>query len=1079
MASDATIKIKIDANTGEARVIKRELDKLGDSGDRVARSGEKMTKSFNLLRGAMVALGGVLSIQQFARLADTITNINTKLGNVTKTTSEFNKAFDDLFNVAQNTGTEFTATVDTFNRLNTALPESISQTRDLTKVVELLQKGFAASGTEASAARGAITQLTQGLASNFQASSQEINSLIDAAPLLAKVIAEQLGGKAAIDLKRFAEAGILTTESFLDAVIAAEKALNTFVLPPTIERSVIRLRNEFLLFASGSETLEEASLKLAGSINTVADNLDNIIRVIGVLIGASLPLLIKQFALSLPTAISATSGALTALTAIIAANPIGAIAVGISAAISAFFLFRKEIFEALDTVKIFGVDVTDVFFTIKNASIEVFEGLARTLTLPFKLAYNAINNTVRNIQLLANKVPGVDVPVNDFISQTQTIGDTFRANGQIGSNIISRTASDMLKFKNRNLNAPELPNNPSLPVPNPADPNGALDGFKETKKEIKETTKETENLAKTVEKELGGSLNNVTLQIERDFARAFKDAFSSSEGGFDRFLSGMKASFSNFIGEIAFQAGRPIALNLVGGIAGAAGMSMGSNPAMAALGGGAGGPGGFDLGNLLSLGKSALGGLNAPIFGAGSMIGGGINSIGASLGLTNANFVGPMLPGTSSLASAFTPMAGLAGFGGNMLGNLIFGGDRGIGSSIGGGLGGIAGTAIGANMGTILGMAGGPVGALAGAFLGNAVGGLFGGGSQPSNAAGIGFNVSGGRLRTGMRSSDEASSARLEQIGKAGNSITDNVNNLLEMIGANLENAPEFRVGSTRREPGLATISGQSGTGQSGEFIFNSFEKAVEFALTNVLSRAELGGVSDEFEQVFRDIFKKGGSFQARAQEALEASEIFRVIEGFENVEQKASPLRDALNALDAQFENLKKRAQDLGLPVDKLTENFEKQRKSLLQDALKPLQDFLDSQALSSISTLSATEKLSVARKSFDENLEAIRSGNLSGLNQLTSQASTLLNIGRDVFASGEGFSSLEGFVRQSVAGVPKDLGADMQLDINRDIVASNAQQTSILAQVNAEIQALREENRKLRKSMERVGNAVVQFTS
>ncbi len=60
---------------------------------------------------------------------------------------------------------------------------------------------------------------------------------------------------------------------------------------------------------------------------------------------------------------------------------------------------------------------------------------------------------------------------------------------------------------------------------------------------------------------------------------------------------------------------------------------------------------------------------------------------------------------------------------------------------------------------------------------------------------------------------------------------------------------------------------------------------------------------------------------------------------------------------------------------------------------------------------------------------------------------------------------------------GVGDQLGGDGALDANisREIVISNAEQVSLLEQQNAIIQQQAEEIRKLRKSMERVGNLLV----
>lgn len=1076
--ADATIRIKVDANTQEARVIKRELDDLGKTGDRAAKSTDKLAMSTKLLTGAIIGLGGALSLGQFAKLADTITNINTQLGNVTKSAGEFDRAFESLFKVAQNTGTEFTAVVDTFTRLNVSLPESLRQTTDLSKTVELLARGFAASGTEAQAARGAITQLTQGLASNFQASAQEINSLIDAAPLLAKVIAEELGGKAAVDLKRFAEEGTLTAESFLRALESAEASINAFAIPPTIEKAVIRLRNEFLLFASESDTLRIASEKLAGAINFLAGNLDNVFKIIGVALGAAIPALIVAFATSLPAAITATTAAFTALTAVIAANPFGAIAVAISATISALFLFRDEINETLKGVKVFGLDVGAILEDVATGAEIIFKSIGNSIGGFFAGTVNVIKAMIAKIKkeifqltdALANTAFGRRFginPVNLFNGNAQelslangNLGDAFTSgfNGFSGFSLSQRSSNTL--FNGVNINSVSGSANMAGGTNSPSTITNSVSGL----------TQELDK-AKGKTEELDTAFGNLANDIERDLAGAFKDAFSAGTGFFGKFADGLKSTFKNAISEIAFQAAKPIFLNIVAGVTGGVAGGSASSALASSLGGSGGGIG--SIGSIISAGRNLISG------GSSQLLTQGLDRIGSIFGIGNG-LQGPTLSGgTLGGLSQYSTLTNgsfggslggaVGGLAGNFAANALFGGDRGIGANIGGTIGGIAGSFIPIPI----------VGTALGSFVGNAIGGLFGGKSVPSNAADISFVTSNGALSTGRVSSDEASSERLKQINTAGSSIVETVNNLVSAVGGTLNSTPNFRVGATRREPGLAVISGMRGQGQSGEFVFNNFQKAVDFALTNVLARADIGGLSDQFSEIFKSIFAKGGKFEDRAAEVLEAKALIDIIEG---VDKKAvSPLKIALDELDSQFDNLRATASKLGLDVDNLNEAFEKQRTGIIQEALAPLQDFLDSQALSSTSSLSAVERLSLARSAFDENLSAINSGDLSGINNITGQASTLLSLGRDVFASGKGFNALESFVRQSITGIAGTLGAEGGLNdsVAREISLSNAQQTSILEQMNARIEELREENRKLRKSMERVGNAVVQMVS
>lgn len=559
-------------------------------------------------------------------------------------------------------------------------------------------------------------------------------------------------------------------------------------------------------------------------------------------------------------------------------------------------------------------------------------------------------------------------------------------------------------------------------------------------KSLDKTLKATKDVTKEIEDPLTDAVNSLGDGLEK----AFKDGFKSGSGLFDKFIDGVKSTFKEFITNIALSATKPIFLNLVAGVTGGA-IGGASGSAFAGSLGGSGGGGSSLLGGLSNISSLLSGGLNTPIFGAGSLVGRGINSIGSALGIGNSSFIGPMLPNASNLASSFTPAAGLAGFGGNILGNLVFGGNRGIGSSIGGTAGGVIGTAIG-----------GPIGAAIGSFLGNAIGGLFGNKKPSDKSQGSRLNLSDLTSSTSGQTGKKFS----QENRTFADQVTEQAKNIataLKTAGATLTGSLNILVGS---RDGLR-VNGANYGQNSKSFI-------------DGVAQAVLKNVSDAPADLKELISRIAGK---DAQSIADALDIYGLVKSFEDVGKATKPLKDALDTLDAQFKSLKDKATDLGLPTDKLTESYEKQKTALIRDVLSPLQDFLDSQALSNSSSLNPAQRLSLARSAFDTNLSAIQGGDFTNLSDITNQASQLLSIGRDVFASGEAFTALESYVRQSVSGIAGDLGAPNGLNdsISREIALSTAQQVSIQEQMLVELQETRAENTKLRKTLERLTNQVV----
>lgn len=1002
---------------------------------------KKLTDSFHGLRGALATLAGYLSARAFSQFADNITTIDTRLKNVTGTVQGANRAFDDLFINAQRNGDNISDVVQSYSSLSNVISDSLKQSTDLVKVTDLISRGFAASGASAITAAGATLQLTQGLATNFQAAGQELNSIIEGAPILAKAIAVALGGETAADLKIFAEQGKITSEIFLKALLDSEAAIKAFEIPDTISRSVQRVSNEFVNIGRNSELLKGISGGVSVALNTIADNMDGILKVTSVLVLTSLPALIGLLYTSLPRALAAASAGFASLTAVMMANPFIAVATAITAIISVLFVFREDIAKTMEESGAFTNSLLQAFKDIANGAEIIFKGVATIIGGTFIGIINVVKKAVADLEGLQFKA--IDKIANTEIGKKLGIDMNEYALSSASLGMVSKSYSQVFKegfgsvqnyFEGTFVE----------------DFSKKTDAVGLTKTGAAKTTlpkdaplaKSLDTVKDKLDNSVSPAVDSLTDKIDRDLADAFKSAFKGSDGGFRKLLDGWKSMFKDFLAEIAYQAlARPIVLSVVGSVAG-------SSSASASTGGSSGGM--SSIGNLLSGGSNFMSGLNAPIFGASSTIGQGINSIGASLGLNNSSFIGPMMPGTSNLASSFTGGSALAGVGGNMLANLAFGGKRGVGADIGGTIGGIAGTMIG-----------GPIGAAIGSFLGNAIGGLFGN-KKPSN------KLQGGALnladltQTSYGQTGSKFSEGNKKFVDASLSAASTFAASLKQFGATVTGSVDVSAGDVT---GLGLIL--NGGDRKG---FGTDSKAFQTALFQGIID-NLVGTPEDLKTVLKNV-------KALDQETLaEALGVLELVRAFEDAGKATKPLEDAVKALDAQFKTLKDSATDLGLPTDKLTASYEKQKNALIQNVLSPLQDFLDNQAMSGDSSLNPVQRLAMARSSFDTNLSAIKGGDFANLGDITNQASQLLSVGRDIFASGEAFAALESYVRQSVSGIAGDLGAPNGLNdsVAREISLASAQQISIQQQMLVELQETRAENTKLRKTLERLTNQVV----
>lgn len=583
------------------------------------------------------------------------------------------------------------------------------------------------------------------------------------------------------------------------------------------------------------------------------------------------------------------------------------------------------------------------------------------------------------------------------------------------------------------------------------------DGEKANKKNNKEVKKTRDTVRQT---------KDAVEDVGDAFRRSLDSAIQNSGQGFDRLMGNMTGSFGRFLGSVASALRNPMSLNIVAGATG-----VGAGAGVGSILSGLGGSGGGGLGGSGSL-LEGIGSIGSSLLNGG-LYSSSLGNIGANIGsffsggelLSSSAFIGSQALGNLGYGA-------IGGFAANLLG---LGG--GIGGTIGGTLGSVAGGALGASAGTILGLAGGPVGAVVGSFLGTALGGLFGG-STPSGAVNTVGSLVDGQYAQNFLVSDEASDEAVSGISQVLNNTVNALNSFSEATGLQFGSAKPIRVTTSAKRDGGQIRAGVVGIDQAGEEenfgrgFGQDAEAAVRYLVNTVIQDATFTNASQNVQLALQN--SRGQSLD----DTISNIELAQLIDSFSEAKETVSPLTTALDALKSQFDDLIDRAKRLGLPINDLTDAYERQREAVINDALAPLQDFLDNQLLSNVSSTSPVERLSLARSAFDENLTAIQSGDLSNIGNLTSQASNLLSFGRDVFASSGSFASLEAYVRQSVANVATDIGSPEPLDagvFGRELVLSNSEQTSILEQMALELRELREENRKLRKSMERVGNQLV----
>lgn len=306
MADNLTLALKIKADLEHAlnnfKAFARELQRTGHASENVGKAAKvgaagvdelgkkadqttaKLGKtragiesiSTQLARLKTQAIGftfGNLAISNLTQTLDEYKNFESRIKLISKSNAQAKGTFNELMQIANETGTVFAATAELYTRLFRAMGSS-ANSAELLQFTKTIQQMTAISGAGAEEAKAAIIQLAQGLASGALR-GDEFNSVAEQMPILLEVLQKSLG-KTRAELRKMAEDGAITPQLILGATKEATEEIQRQYeqMPLTIGRAMNQLANGWLEFVGNTDKAVPASKLIAGAISLVANNLD-------------------------------------------------------------------------------------------------------------------------------------------------------------------------------------------------------------------------------------------------------------------------------------------------------------------------------------------------------------------------------------------------------------------------------------------------------------------------------------------------------------------------------------------------------------------------------------------------------------------------------------------------------------------------------------------------------------------------------------------------------------------------------------------------------------------------------------
>ncbi|EOC0004068.1 phage tail tape measure protein [Cronobacter dublinensis] len=252
------------------------------------------------------AFAGAFATGQLIHYADTWNQLNGRLRLASASAQDFTTAQQSLMSISQRTGTSFEANANLYSRIAQSLRDAGYASADVANVTETVATSLKLSGASTEEASSVITQLSQALGSGVLR-GEEFNAIMESGGRLAKFLADGLnttiGG-----LRNMANNGELTTDKIVPLLTNIAQLRKEFdTLPASISGSAQKVENAFMAWVGGANEATGASAALAGTLDGLAANINDVATAAGILAAAGVT---RYFG-------GITSGALTATGALI------------------------------------------------------------------------------------------------------------------------------------------------------------------------------------------------------------------------------------------------------------------------------------------------------------------------------------------------------------------------------------------------------------------------------------------------------------------------------------------------------------------------------------------------------------------------------------------------------------------------------------------------------------------------------------------------------------------------------------------------------------------------------------------
>ena len=408
--------------------------KIKGMGDEIDKTQSKAEKAAGVLGKLFAAKTAVDVGSKLMSASDNYMNANTRLNLINKDNdgNVINPNLQkDVYASAQRSRASYESTAGGVASLGLNAKNAFKDQNELIGFVESINKQFAIGGTEAGAAAGAMTQLTQAMGAGALR-GDELNSVLEAAPSIARNI-EKYMGWAEGSIKSYAEKGAVTAEIVKNAQLAAmgdiDRQFNS--MPMTWAQ----------LWTQAMNAIQQASAPFLIALSWIANNMDIIGPILlGIAAGLGIYAVFTYGAAAAQWVLNAAAGVWNAICAM---NPAGLMALGLVVLVAVLYAgvaaFNRLTGASVSATGIIGAAIYVLgagiynnfiyptysgFALLANFIGNVFHNpVAAVKVLFLDMANTCISyvlNMAKAIESIINKIPGVTVNITSGLEGLKT-----------------------------------------------------------------------------------------------------------------------------------------------------------------------------------------------------------------------------------------------------------------------------------------------------------------------------------------------------------------------------------------------------------------------------------------------------------------------------------------------------------------------------------------------------------------------------------------------------------------------------------------------------------------------------------